>query len=552
MAGTHAGVSTTLKAWYGRGPMRTPPAAGMAALGLVALGRVTLALVGLGMAGVLGCGSRGDARSQSGDASIELTDCGVGVAELECGALEVEENREAPNGRTLQLAIVVARSTSRSPEADPVFLLAGGPGQGAAALAPMILHKFEAIRRDRDLVFVDVRGTGSSAALACDVEDPEDLAQVLGASFDLDGLDECLAAYDPARDLRQYASVAMADDLDDVRAALGYEQVNLLAISYGTALAQVWMRRHGEHIRSAVLDGAVPLDREILLQMPANSERALARVLADCREDHGCDASFPGLERKLAQVLDDLDSNRKLEEFAHPRSGERTRVDITRAGFVQVINAALYSGYTSTLLPLLIERAYAGDYAPVAAMALRNAGLSKTISMGLYLSVACAEQLHAVTDSSRRAAVSGLEVFDDHALAQLEQACARWPHAELPPAEFEPVTSEVPTLLLSGRYDPVTPAELGDHLTASLANARHVTVESASHGIWHLGCAPKLIADFFGEPEPAAVDATCFDTLARARVFLTPNGPLPAPTSEPRLEHPAGTELAQGELLERN
>jgi pimeloyl-ACP methyl ester carboxylesterase len=537
MAGTHAGVSTTLKAWYVRPFMRPPLAARMAAFGL---------------AGLLGCGPQSDARSQSGEASIELNDCGAGVAELECGLLEVEENREAPNGRTLQLAIVVARSTSRSPEPDPVFLLAGGPGQGAAALAPMIVHKFEAIRRERDIVFVDVRGTGSSAALACDVEDPEDLAEVLGASFDLDGLDDCLASYDRDLDLRQYTSVAMADDLDEVRAALGYEQVNLLGISYGTALAQVWMRRHGEHIRSAVLDGAVPLDLEILLQMPANTERALARVLGDCREDRECEASFPGLERKLAQVLDDLDSNRKLEEFAHPRSGEHVRVDITREGFVQVITAALYSDNTTTLVPLLIERAYAGDYAPVAAMALRKAWLSKTISMGLYLSVACAEQLHGVSEASRRAAVTGLEVFDDHALAQLEQACARWPHAELPRAELEPLRSEVPTLVLSGRYDPVTPAEYGEHLAAGLGNARHVTIEQASHGIWHLGCAPKLIAEFFSKPEPAAVDATCFDTLTRAAVFLTPNGPLPAPAAEPPLQQPAATELAQGELLERD
>jgi pimeloyl-ACP methyl ester carboxylesterase len=549
MAGTHAGVSTTLK-WYLRPFMRTPPAAGMAAFGLARIATFGAGMSALGLGLGLGCGSRSDAPSQSGEATIELIGCG---AELECGVLEVEENREAPNGRKLLLAIMVARSSSRSPEADPVFLLAGGPGQGAAALGPMILRKFEDIRRERDVVFVDVRGTGSSGALACDVEDPEDLEEVLGASFDLEVLAKCLAEYDEGLDLRQYTSAAMADDLDDVRVALGYEQVNLLAISYGTSLAQVWMRRHGEHIRSVVLDGSVPLDREVLLQMPAHAERALGRVLADCREDRACEASFPGLERKLAQVLDDLDSNRKLEEFVHPRTGERTRVDITRAGFQQVVMAALYSDNSTTLLPLLIERAYAGDYGPVAAMALRNAGMSKTISMGLYLSVACAEQLHVVNESSRRAAVAGLEVFDDHALAQLEQACARWPHAELPTTEFEPVRSDVPTLLLSGRYDPVTPSELGDHLATSFSNARHVTIEQASHGIWHLGCAPKLISGFFSDPDPAAVDAACFDTLTRAPVWLTANGPLPAPTtSEPLPEHPGATELAQGELVERD
>jgi pimeloyl-ACP methyl ester carboxylesterase len=540
MAGTHAGVSMTLRAWYRRPFMRTRTAAfglGMAAFGVGAS---------------LACAPKGDPRLASNRAIVELADCGAGVAELECGELEVEENREAPNGRTLQLKIVVARSSSRTPEPDPVFLLAGGPGQGAATFAPMLLPKFEAIRRDRDLVFVDVRGTGRSAALECDIEDPEDLSELLGATMNLDGLSKCLDGYDDDLDLRQYTTGVMADDLDEVRAALGYEQVNLLAISYGTALAQVWMRRHGEHVRSAVLDGAVPLDLEVLLQLPANSERSLARVLADCRENQACEAKFPGLERKLAQVLDDLGSNRKLEEFMHPRSGERTRVDITRQGFVQVLATVLYAESWTALLPLLIERAYAGDYAPVAAMALSTAKGSKSLSMGLYLSVACAEQLHVVNEDSRRAAVAGLEVFDDHALAVLEQACARWPHAQLPASEFEPVHAEVPTLLLSGRYDPVTPAEYGDHVAASLSDARHVIVEQASHGIWHVGCAPKLIAEFFANPEPSAVDPSCFEPLMRESVFLTPNGQIAAPASQPLREHPAATELAQGELLDRN
>jgi pimeloyl-ACP methyl ester carboxylesterase len=504
------------------------------------------------LGGLLACGPQSDPQPEP---TIYLTPClgaGAGVAELECGELEVEENREAPNGRTVKLQIAVARSTSRTPKADPVFLLAGGPGQGAAALAPMILHKFDAIRSERDLVFVDVRGTGSSAPLACDVEDPEDLAEVLGAGFDYAGLADCLAAYDENLDLRQYNSAAMADDLDEVRAALGYEQVNLLAISYGTALAQVWVRRHAEHIRSVVMDGAVPLDREILLQMPANTERALARVLADCRENAPCETSYPGLERKLTQVLEDLQSNRKLEEFAHPRSGERVRVDITREGFTQVLTAALYSDTTASLLPLMIERAYAGDYGPVAALALRKAWLSKTISMGLYLSVACAEQLHRMDENSRRSAVSKLEVFDDHALEQLQQACARWPHAELSASDFEPVHTGIPTLMFSGRYDPVTPSGYADHLAASFSNSRHVIVEQGSHGIWHFGCAPDVMAEFFSTADPAAVDPTCFETLSRAPVFLTPNGPLPAAPLAAPPEHPHATELAQGELVERD
>jgi pimeloyl-ACP methyl ester carboxylesterase len=446
--------------------------------------------------------------------------------EAKCGVLQVEENRDAPNGRTIALSILVAPATSRTPASDPVFLLAGGPGQGAASLAPMILHEFAEVRRDRDLVFVDLRGTGESGPLACDVERPEDLAELLGGSFEVARLDACLATYAADHvDLTQYTSARMVDDLEQVRVALGYGPVNLFAVSYGTLAAQVYMRRYPDQVRSAVLDGVVPVDTPVLLGMPANTERALKLVLGDCREQAPCAAAYPGLERKLAQVLTALDQNRVLEEFEHPRTGQPVRVDITRAGFTQVLAGALYSSSTAVLVPLLIERAHAGDYGPLAAVGLRMAKMSTSVSMGLYLSVSCAEQLAHNDEAARREATAGLEIFSDHALAQLEQACARWPHATIDDAFHQGVASTVPTLLLSGRFDPVTPPVFGEQLASQLGDARHVEVGALSHGVWHSGCAPELIASFFATPDPAALDPSCLDALDRPRAFLGPNGP---------------------------
>ncbi|WP_181233817.1 alpha/beta hydrolase [Enhygromyxa salina] len=472
-----------------------------------------------------GCGPEpGDAQRSA--PSIELTDCGGAAIEAKCGVLHVEENRDAPNGRTIALSILVAPATSRTPASDPVFLLAGGPGQGAAALAGMVLHPLAPVRRDRDMVFVDVRGTGESGPLACDVERPDDLEELLGGVFEISRLDACLASYaEDQVDLTQYTTTRMVDDLDEVRAALGYGPINLLAISYGTVVAQDYMRRYPEQVRSAVLDGAVPVSERVLLGMPANTERALKLVFAECREQPECASAYPGLERKLEMVLTDLEQNRVLERVQHPRTGEQLRVDITRAGFTQVLGGALYSGTMTALVPLLIERAHVGDYGPLAAVGLRMAKMSKSVSMGLYLSVSCAEQLASVNEASRREVTAGLEHFSDHALAQLEQACARWPHATVD-AEFrQAVESSVPTLLLSGRFDPVTPPSLAEQLAGQLGNARHVEVASISHGVWHNGCAPALIASFFATPDPAAVDAGCLTELARPRPFLGPNGP---------------------------
>ncbi|WP_165703989.1 alpha/beta hydrolase [Enhygromyxa salina] len=519
-----------------------------------------VATLALGMA-LAGCGSSAGDQPRAAP-SIELTDCGVASVEAKCGVLHVEENRDAPNGRTIELAILVAPATTRTPASDPVFLLAGGPGQGAASLAGMILHKFGAIRRDRDMVFVDVRGTGESGPLACDVEHPEDLSELLGGVFEVSRLQACLDSYaaDQADqiDLTQYTTNRMVEDLEEVRAALGYGPINLLAISYGSLVAQVYMRRYPDQLRSVVLDGVAPLDQQVLLGTPANTERAMQLVFADCREQPACAGAYPGLERKLAQVLTELEQNRVLERLEHPRTGEQVQVDITAAGFTQVLAGALYSSSTTALVPLLIERAHAGDYGPLAAVGLRMASSSKTMSMGLYLSVSCAEQLAAVNEATRRAATAGLETFTDHALEQLEQACAVWPHATINADFHQPVASSIPTLLLSGRYDPVTPPAFGAQVEAQLSNARHVEVGAVSHGVWHHGCAPQLIAGFFANPDPAGLDPACLHALTRPRAFLGPNGPwqasvsVPAaPPAKPEPVEPIGGILAQGQLLQR-
>jgi pimeloyl-ACP methyl ester carboxylesterase len=563
----------TLAAWYRRVSMRLPARTRRAAGQTAGQAAGWLGIFGgpLGLALVLAlsaCGS-GSSEQPRGVSSIELTDCSAGSVEAKCGVLHVQENRDAPNGRTIALSILVAPASSRTPASDPVFLLAGGPGQGAASLAPMILHKFEAILRDRDLVFVDLRGTGESGPLVCDVEHPEDLAELLGGQFEVERLAPCLERYEAEGgvDLTQYTTAQMVDDLDEVRAALGYGPVNLFAISYGTLVAQVYMRRHPEQVRSAVLDGVVPTDAGVLLGMPANAERALELVLADCREHSACASVYPGLERKLAQVLLELEQNRVLEELVHPRTGQRTRVDITRTGFMQVLTGALYSTSTTVLVPLLIERAHAGDYGPLAAVGLRMASMSKSLSTGVYLSVSCAEQLDRVDEAARRQATAGLEFFDDVPLEQLERACAVWPHATLDAAFHEPVESAVPTLLLSGRFDPVTPPAYAEQLAGQLGDARHVVVDALSHGVWHNGCAPELIASFFLEPDPGALDPACLEQLERQPAFLSPNGPWrsAAQSAEPSAEQsgdpavepsvnppePSGA-LAQGQLMHRS
>jgi pimeloyl-ACP methyl ester carboxylesterase len=457
--------------------------------------------------------------------TIQLVDCAGGGA-AKCGVLRVLEDPDASEGRTLDIAVVVVPASGDNPAGDPVFVLAGGPGQGAASIAQWVAPKLAAISRDRDLVFVDLRGSGASAPLACAFEDAENLGEMLAAEFHPERLADCLAAYGET-DLRQYSTATAMEDLEQVRAALGYEQINFLAVSYGTRGALTYLRRHPDRVRSMVLDGVVPLDRGVYSSIPASSERALNQILADCKADAECDAVYPGLGRELEQVLTELETRRRLVELPHPRTGAMERVDVTRAGFLGSLRMALYSNESTALIPLIIHAAHRGDYGPVAALTLRAGKHTKTLSLGLYLTVSCAEEVAGIDEEELREAVVGLRWFDAQPLRDLTHACSKWRPAELPADHGQATNADAPTLLLSGDYDPVTPPSFAEHVASQLGDARHVVVDTVHHGVWWRGCSPQVLAQFFADPRPAELDVSCLDQLPATRFFLSPNGPRP-------------------------
>lgn len=186
---------------------------------------------------------------------------------------------------------------------------------------------------------------------------------------------------------------------------------------------------------------------------------------------------------------------------------------------------ALYSNESTALIPLIIDAAHRGDYAPAAALTLRAGKSTKTLSLGLYLTVACAEEMAGLDDDDMREAIAGLRWFDDKALRDLATACSKWRPAELAADHGQPTDADAPTLLLSGGYDPVTPPSFAEHVAGQLGDARHVVAESAHNGLWWRGCTPGLIAEFFADPRQQALDVSCLDRLPRTRFFLSPNGP---------------------------
>lgn len=447
-----------------------------------------------------------------------------GPTDALCGTLEVFENRQARHGRTLHLKIVVLPALSNQPKPDPIVLLAGGPGQGAATMAREVRDVFRRMQADRDIVLVDQRGTGGSNGLECEVEDdslalvnePEEAA--------LQRLRTCLAGYDA--DVRLYTTNVAMDDLDDVRAHLGYERINVYGASYGTRAGLVYLRQYGSRVRSIVLDGAAPPDMRLPLYFARDAQRALDRLLADCAATPSCASMYPGLANRVAALFARLESSPPRVRLVHPRTGVEEEVRVDASLLANLVAGALYAPLTSSIVPELLVRAERDDFQGLLALGLANEGANDNMSAGMQLSVICAEDAPRIAAGDSERATAG-SVFAGHLLTSRLEACQFWPRGEVPADYYDPVVSAVPALVLSGDLDPVTPPSWGESVAAHLANSRHIVAPATGHGVLGTGCGQRLVQAFFDRGSAEGLDTSCVDALKRPPFMLSPAGPDP-------------------------
>lgn len=447
-----------------------------------------------------------------------------------CGAYSVFEDRDERQGRRIDLRVVVLPALAGTPEPDPVFVLAGGPGQAATEIIGAVLGGLRDVHRDRDLVFVDQRGTGKSNPLGCDLNDQADPQEILvdplvdAAAMErtLGRLRTCLDSLNA--DTRLYTTPIAMDDLDEVRDALGYDRINLWGVSYGTRAALVFMRRHPERVRAAVLDGLAPVSIRLPLHLGRDGNRALDILLADCRASENCSAAFPDLEDRLEALLSAADRQPIQTAVLHPRTGRPENVTITRASIASVIRTTLYNPYLSALLPLALDEASVGRYEPLATLSLGSGGDGPGIYLGMYLSVVCAEDMPFITEQDRAEAVRD-RLFGTRLLENFTQMCEVWPSGQVPDGYTDPVSSTVPVLLLSGNLDPITPPSWAEEVAQTLPNARHIVVPGSAHNVFSEGCMPDLIEEFFTAASADGLDTSCTAEVERPNFFDTPLGP---------------------------
>jgi pimeloyl-ACP methyl ester carboxylesterase len=459
------------------------------------------------------CGDRAVTRH------VTLHECRLAklASAAQCSTVEVPEDRSKADGRMLALSVAILPANTLNPDADPLFMLAGGPGQSAEALVPVALA-LEGVRRTRDIVLIDPRGAGKSAPLKCAAFEPRDpFDELIDVDLAATAAPRCLAELRASgkADVSRYGTPETVADVDAVRAALGYERINLWGGSYGTRVAQEFARRYPSRVRSMVLDGVAPPAMRISLDTWPARDAAFADVLAACAEDAACRQAYPNLNATLAQIKTALEASPSVN-ITDPRTGALREVPMTFDTVVGALQGLVYGPELASLIPPLLGRGEAGDFAPLMAAATLSTGdLQQNVNLALYYAVTCAEDAPRVTadDTSRILATLRAPSLAKRNLA----ACDGWPHAALPDDFYAPLTSAIPTLILSGSLDPVTPPVNGQIVGASLSNSRHVIAAGYGHIVTPHACAPRLVDKFIDTAGFATLPQSCLDYLATSK-----------------------------------
>jgi pimeloyl-ACP methyl ester carboxylesterase len=448
---------------------------------------------------------------------VALASCRLpGVdGEARCGSYEVYEDRRARKGRRIALKIAVLPALGSKPSPDALFILAGGPGQAATENADFIARVFAKVREERDIVMVDQRGTGGSNGLRCDLYGAS-LRAYLGDLLPIDAIKVCRAEWGRRADLRLYTTPIAMDDLDEARAALGYERINLFGTSYGTRAAQVYMRQHPGRVRSVILKGVTPASDNFPRVIARDAQRSLDLVFDDCAKNEACRQAFPNLKREFADVLARFEKGGVMVEIPDVnKTGAIGHVELSRGAFATTLRSLLQGAPTIAQLPMMIHQAYNGDYAPFVnnTLSIRD-GASKGLSYGMFLSVVNTEDL-PLTDPKQVERESAGTFMGDYYYRQIAQAGKLIPSGAAPPNYKEPVRSKAPVLIVSGYLDPATPPENGDKIARHLPNSLHVVARYGSHGYStnFLPCVDQLMADFIARGGVKGLDISCIDRI---------------------------------------
>jgi pimeloyl-ACP methyl ester carboxylesterase len=458
----------------------------------------------------------------------QLEDAGhVSVVLGDCGNLDVAEDPHQPGGRHIALHVARVSAVNRRKQADPLFVLAGGPGMAASSFYASAAPAFERIRRERDIVLIDQRGTGSSNPLNCKLTE-DDLTRATDAEVSAEA-EHCLTSLRPRARVEFYNTSIAVQDLDLARAALGYERINLYGVSYGTRVAQHYIRRFPTRVRAAVLDGVVPPQLALGPASAVNAERALERIFARCTQDAACQRQFGDLTAAYHSVRATLQKRPVEVSLPDPTSAQPARMQFAGFQLANVLRLASYTAEQAALLPLMLHSAAAAEnYAPLAAQYLLvSRGYGDAVAYGMHNSVVCSEDVPFYHDESIDRAALAKTYLGVAQLDGLRSICSVWPRGPIDADFHEPLRTSVPLLLLSGSDDPVTPPQDAEAIRGGFAHSVHVILNGFGHGQLTAPCIDRLMATFIERGSVEGLDVSCVAQDRPLPFFTSSGGPPP-------------------------
>lgn len=466
-------------------------------------------------------------------AELLLEDCRISAGpgfpgiKARCGTLARYEDPSDESSGKLLLSVAVVPALSLEPEPDPFLPIAGGPGQSTIEFYSLLSHAFEKIRRSRNIVLLDQRGTGASAKMECNIGDEVIEGHATPGQI-LDLTQDCLEAL--PHDPRFFTTSVAVSDLEALRVALDVPQFNVYGASYGSRVAQHYARRYPGSVRTVILDGVVPPQLALGAVIAVEAQNALDRIFDRCAQTPECNERFPDIEDDFASLDERLAAGAVSVDIPNPLTGRAEAVNFGDAELAGAIRLLSYSPRTVALMPLLIHEAANANFAPLASqflMAMER--MSDALAIGMHNAVVCTEDApfydgEMIARDELESTYIGAMQID-----ALETICSVWPTGTIDPEFKMPLASSAPVLLLSGDADPVTPPHFAELAAVDLDNARLLTGVNQGHGQAATGCMPEVMGRFVASASigEEALDADCLARRSAMPFFVDFSGPRP-------------------------
>ena len=442
-----------------------------------------------------------------------------------CATFQQPLDHQQPDGPQLDLQVVKIPSTAIEPATDAFTIINGGPGGSSIDLLVDLGGLIQTFTRERDVIVVDQRGTGRSAPLTCpdivDSADEPSLEETVALT------QQCLDAlpFDPTF----FTTTVAVNDLETLRLTLGYDQLSIYGVSYGTRVAQQFARQYPNSTRAIVIDGVVPADEVLGKQIAIHSNDALLSVFARCEASPPCTEAFPDLRQDFAELSHTLKTQPPILTIQDPVTDEPTELTLTYGHMAAWLRFALYSPEMTSLIPLIINQAAQQQrYVPVAAnaIALIN-NITTALNYGMHNAVLCTEDAPYFSHTTQELEQLEQTYIGAEMYQTIEAMCSIWPKGTMHADMKVPLETDIPTLVLSGEHDPITPSSWGDAVMPGLSFAKHIVVPHQGHGTIARGCVPKLILEFIEQGDPTTIDDSCTQFIHEQPFFINNMGPLP-------------------------